>query len=131
MSEDDTVNWAVRLTQYARNSIQEAWEHLSETADEVIADAWQEGIEDAIAGLARFPHRHPITAEVGLFGPPQVHHLLYRRTRTGSAYHILYRVYGPTEAPADAPFVRIIAVRHAAMAPLTEEDARSILNSEE
>jgi hypothetical protein len=56
--------------------------------------------------------------------------LLHRRTRTGPAYHVLFRIYGPTEAPSDAPFVRIIAVRHAAMAPLTEDEAQLIKAAE-
>ncbi len=132
MSDDETVTrWAIRFTARARRNIQEAWEHLAENADDVVADAWQQGLEQEIAGLARFPYRHPVAPEKRLFGVPDVHRLLYRRTRTGPAYHVLFRIYGPAEAPSDAPFVRIVSVRHAAMMPLTEDEARLIEDDED
>jgi plasmid stabilization system protein ParE len=131
MSEsEEGITWAIRITRRASADIQEAWEHFAATADEAIADVWQESLEQAISGLAEFPKQHPVAPESYLFGMPPVHRQLHRRTRTGPAHHILFRIYGPIEAPSDAPFVRIIAVRHAAMAVMTEDEAQLITAAE-
>jgi plasmid stabilization system protein ParE len=100
---------------------------MAQTAGEVIADTWQEGLENAVASLAQLPGRCPVAQEAALFGLPPIRQLLYRRTRTGPAYRVLFRMH---EEPDEMPFVRVIAVRHGAQAPMTEDDASSIQNEE-
>ncbi len=58
--EEERAGWAIRITPGTRADMQTAWEHLAATAGTMAADAWEEGLEQAIAALAQMPHRHPI-----------------------------------------------------------------------
>ncbi len=127
MSEETQV-WAVRFTNRAREDARSAWEFYAQTAGEGVADDWQEGLEDAAASLAQMPSRIPVAPEADLFGPPPVRRLIYRRAPGSPAHHLFFRIYDAEFAPLDAPFVRILALRHAAMAPLTEDEAQAIEN---
>ncbi len=56
-----------------------------------------------------------------------IRRMLYRRTRTGPTYRVLFTL---RESPDDAPTVAIIHVRHAAQAPMTQQEAWEIESSE-
>lgn len=126
MSDEPPQTWAVRFTRRAREDARAAWEFYAQASGEAVADLWQQGLEDAAASLARLPSRVPFAPEAALFGPPPVHRLIYRRSPGGPAHHIYFRIFDADLAPLDAPFVRILAIRHAAMSPLTEDEAQAM-----
>ena len=121
--EGEARVWTLRLTVSARDEIRTARQRMAEDASEAVADRWQEGLESAIATLATFPERGAPAQEAVLFGLPLVRQHVYRRTRRGPAYRILYRLH---ESPEDPPTVVILAVRHGARAPMTQEEAQQI-----
>jgi len=125
-SEADQV-WSLRLTQRARTDIETAYVSLSERISVNFADTWQEGLEEAIASLSRLPERCLAAPEADYFPPPLVRQLLYRRAKSKLIYRVLFRLH---EDANDAPFVRLIAVRHSGQAPINEEEAKQIREAE-
>jgi plasmid stabilization system protein ParE len=119
---DTPRHWAIRFTRHARADVADAWDFLAARASEEVADAWQEGLEEVIAGLSVFPERHPVIEESDEF-ERTVRRLLYRRSRSGPAYRVLFYL---GETAGDAPTVFVMHVRHGARAPLTGEEARQI-----
>ena len=128
--EQDEVErvWSLRLTQRARTDIEAAHAFLAEKRSMADADAWQEGLEDAIASLARLPERCPSAPEADLFPLPEVRQLLYRRTRGSMTYRVLFRMH---ETAEDAPFVRLLTLRHGSQPPITPVEARAIQADDE
>jgi len=53
--------------------------------------------------------------------------MTYRRTRGAAAYFVFFRL---EQNEQDAPTVFVLHVRHAARAPLTPDEAQSILAQE-
>jgi len=127
-SEEADRVWSLRLTRRARIDIEAAYVSLADIADVGIADAWQEGLEEAIASLSRLPQRCPAALETDLPPLPLVRQLIYRRSRGSSAYRILFRLH---DDPSDAPFVRLVARRHGAQAPLTADEAQALQDEDE
>ena len=89
---------------------------------EQIADAWRDGLGEAIATLATWPRRCPIVPESSRFRN-EVRQLLYRRTASSVAYRILFTVQD--DSP-DGPVVVILALRHGSARPITRAEAREI-----
>ncbi len=125
-SEADQV-WSLRLTQRARTDIDTAYVSLSERISTDFADTRQEGLEEAIASLSRLPERCLAAPEADYFPPPLVRQFLYHRAKSKMIYRVLFRLYENTD---DAPFVRLIAVRHSGQAPITEEEAKRLQEAE-
>lgn len=126
---DDTEQppvWAIRFTNKARADILAAEDYLTEKANAEIAGAWSAGLIDEVAKLARYPTIWPVAEENRLF-KQTVHRMLYRRTRTGPTYSALFVL---RQSPDDAPTVGIIHIRHAAQAPMTQQEAWEIESSE-
>jgi plasmid stabilization system protein ParE len=128
MPEEMDRLWSLRLTRRARTDIEAAHVSLAENAGLVIADAWQEGLEAVIASLSHLPQRCSAAQEADLFPAPLVRQLIYRRSRSSPAYRILFRLH---DNPDDAPFVRLIALRHGAQAPLTADEAQVLHDEDE
>jgi len=124
-TEQPTI-WAIRFTNRARADVLAAEDYFVERADAEIAQAWSAGLVEETAKLARYPTIWPLAEEDRLF-KQTVHRMLYRRTRTGPAYRVLFVL---RQSPDDAPTVGIIHVRHAAQAPMTQQEAREIEASE-
>ncbi len=120
MSEEPRV-YALRITPRAAAEIDAAHARFAELVDDEIADDWKAGLLEAIAPLAFMPHRQ-IAPEQSRF-KEEIRQIVYRR-RTGSvAYRVLFTI---VEAADDAPFVRIIHVRHGAAKRMTRAEAKEI-----
>ena len=116
--------YAVRLAPGVAAWITAQGRRIAGEADPPAADAWEQGLLDAIASLATFPERCAVAAEDALFPSGTLRLLLYRRTRRGAAWRVLFTV---READADdPPTVRVHLIRHAAQAPLAEWPAPEI-----
>lgn len=124
--EEQPTKWAIRLLQSARADIAAGWEHFSQSSGEKVADAWQQGLEAEIMRLSLFPTSLPVADEDNLFSIT-IRKLLYRRTRRGPAYQIFFTLQ---TSPDDAPTVSIMHIRHASRAPMTQQEAWEIENSE-
>lgn len=124
-TEQPTI-WAIRFANRARADVLEAEDYFVEKADAEIARAWSAGLVEETAKLARYPSIWPLAEENSLF-KETVHRMLYRRTRTGPAYRVLFVL---RQSPDDAPTVGIIHVRRAARAPMTQQEAWEIESSE-
>jgi len=79
------------------------------------AARWFEGLSRALLSLAEMPQRCPLAPEVETLGV-ELRQLLYGR-RTG-VYRIIFRI---EETAQPEPVVRVIAIRHGALA-LDPED---------
>ncbi|MDQ2799241.1 MAG: type II toxin-antitoxin system RelE/ParE family toxin [Armatimonadota bacterium] len=110
--------YAVRLSVLARRQIDEERGRLTLTAGLTTARAWQDGLLAAITSLATYPEGCSLAPENRLLSSMVLRHLIYRRTRSGPAWRIIFSV---EEANKNDPAtVRIQHVRHGAQASLTE-----------
>ena len=117
----ETPHYALRFTPRAAADIDAAYDRFVEMLDQEIADEWKAGLFEAVAPLSTMPH-HQIAPERTRFRQ-EVRQIIYRR-RTGSvAYRVLYLI---VEAEEDAPFVRILHVRHGSARPITRAEAREL-----
>ena len=113
--------YAVRFTPRARADVDAAHTRFVALVGEAIADEWLTGLFDAAATLATMPRR-ALAPEDARF-TTEVRHLVYRRRPASVAYRILFTI---VESQEDAPFVRILHVRHGAARPITRAEAREI-----
>ena len=101
----------------AEADIAEALTYLAERAPEA-ATCWYRRVRAEIESLAAMPARCPIAPEAVKLGL-EVRHLLYGK-RPG-IYRIVFRIVEEVQE------VQVLAVRHGARKPLTEEDVQPFL----
>ena len=110
--------YVVRLNERAINDINAAYVRIAEVVSESVANAWREGLADAMASLSIFPRSHPLASEKFR---TEVRQLLYQRPGSQISYRILFTII-EDEGPAhDAPTVLILHIRHAAARPATND----------
>lgn len=119
---DEYQIYAIRFRRQARIDIDTAREWLANTTDEDHADAWHDGLLDALATLATYPDRYPVAHEDRLF-QGEVHVFPYRQSRNSVAYRVFYTI---AEAADDPAFIYVLHVRHGARKPMTRAEARKI-----
>lgn len=124
------INYAVRLTERARRDADAARDRFAEISGDAVADAWEDGLYEGIATLARLPDRLPMIPENNLFksrrGP--VRQFVYRRRSSAPAYRVLYVVMDGK--PDDGPSVNVLHLRHGSARPITSAEARAIVVAE-
>lgn len=118
-NEDETPRvYAVRLSVRASGQVRQEHDRLRVLAGPAVADAWEDGFMNAVAGLATMPERCILAPEDAVFPHETLRQLLYQRRRGGPTWRILFSV---READAnDPPMVWVHRVRHGAQAPMTE-----------
>ena len=102
------------LTPQAESDIAEAFAYLSERAPEAAA-RWYRHVREGIASLAEMPLRCPMAPEGAKLGL-ELRHLLYGNRP--SIYRIVFRVVEEVRE------VHVLAIRHAARKPLTDEEVQ-------
>lgn len=117
--------YALRISARARADIEEAAMRFANLSGEQVANEWRDGLYEAIRPLATTPRRQ--VAEESLRFRQEVRQLVYRRRPGAVAYRILFTIREPEE---DAPYVRILHVRHGAQRPVTRAEARAIEETE-
>lgn len=120
MSEE-TPHYALRFTPRAAADIDATHARFMELLDEELADEWKAGLFEAVAPLATMPHRQ-IAPEQARFRQ-EIRQIIYRRRAGSVAYRVLYTI---VEAEDDAPYVRILHVRHGSARPITRAEAREL-----
>jgi plasmid stabilization system protein ParE len=95
------VKYRVRLTDSALVDADGAYQWLA--ARTIHADAWLNGLEEAVEGLAEMPTRWPLARENREFDEP-VHQLLYGKSP--HVYRVLFIVR--------ADMVYVLHIRHGA-----------------
>jgi plasmid stabilization system protein ParE len=113
--------YALRFTDRARTDIDAAHARFVALAGQVVADAWKDGLFEAVASLSTMPRR-ALASEQRRFRH-EVRQLIYRRPGSDVAYRVLFTI---VEEAEDAPFVRIVHVRHGAQRPISRAEAREI-----
>ena len=121
MSQDTPKSYALRFTPRASADIDAAHARFTAIKGEELADEWKAGLLEAVAPLAAMPHRQ-IAPEQARF-QQEIRQIVYRRRTGAVAYRILFTI---GEAKEDAPFVRILHVRHGAARAMTRAEAREI-----
>jgi plasmid stabilization system protein ParE len=101
----------------AEADITEAFTYLGERAPEIAA-RWYRHIRAEIESLAEMPARCPLAPQGAKMGL-ELRHLLYGK-RPG-IYRIVFRIV------EDIQEVHVLAVRHGARKPLTDEDMKPFL----
>ncbi len=120
--EDGPPVYAVRFAEAVQDEIDQEYARLAGISDVDVAESWDRGLLEAIRSLATYPKRCAIAPEDQYFqrvrpGTP-LRVLIYRRTRTGPAWRILFSV---NEADSlDPRTVRVRHVWHGARSPITE-----------
>jgi hypothetical protein len=96
-------------------------------------DDFEAGYFTFLDGLSKLPH-HPIVEQSTERFPESVRRALYRMSKRSIGYH-LYFVIEEAERPDPEPesdyfagVVRIIAIRHASAAPMSDEEITSRRN---
>ena len=121
--EEQPPSYALRLTERAQRDVDAATVHLIETTSPGAAVTWREGLYEALATLATFPHSHPSVPEQFR---REVRQILYRRPGSRTAYRIQFTVVGEAVTAPDGPTVIILHVRHASARPITRTEIRAI-----
>lgn len=122
----DLEKYAIRLHPKAAADIDEAHRQLAAFSEELYADEWQEGLQEAISTLATLPKRRPLANENRLF-QNDVWSYPYSFRKSRVIYHILFEV---VEGDEDAPFVYVLHIRHSARKPMMRAEAREIEKDE-
>jgi len=120
MSEE-TTHYALRFTPRAAADIDAAHARFMEMVNEEIADEWKAGLFEAVAPLAMMPQRQIAPERVRF--RQEVRQIIYRRRAGSVAYRVLYII---VESEDDAPYVRILHVRHGSARPITRAEAREL-----
>ncbi|MEM9450189.1 MAG: type II toxin-antitoxin system RelE/ParE family toxin [Cyanobacteria bacterium P01_E01_bin.6] len=107
------MTFRVEITPVAEGEIEKAYCWYREQNPE-FADRWFRELMNAIATLQEKPRRCAFATEDNVF-PEEVRQLLYGKSRR--VYRILFTIQVDT--------VYVLYVRHAAQAPITEEDLES------
>ncbi len=123
MPEEDAPPpvYALRFTNRALADLDAAHARFVDMAGQGVADGWQDGLFDAIAGLATTPG-HSVAPEAARFRQ-DVRQMLYRRRGSRVAYRVLFTVQA---SGLDGPVVTILTLRHGAMQPITRSEAQAI-----
>lgn len=120
-SEEGPPVYSVRLSEPAAVQIEVEHARQREDFGPDAADAWEDALMDAIGSLATFPQRCAVAPENHLFQRVSLGEALrlfiYRRTRSGPVWRVLFSV---REATADPPTVWVQHIRHGARAPMME-----------
>jgi len=119
--EEERPVWPIRFTDEAAADVLKVCQYLTETAGEAAADRWEDGLLERLRMLSLTPLAGAVAAEADLFTPPLPRHIVYRQSRRGTAFRVLYQVHEDTP---DGPQVMVISVRHGARGPMTAEDAK-------
>ncbi len=114
--------YAVRLHRKAAEDIDDAHKQIAEFSGNAYADAWQDGLRDAIASLATLSRRYPPADENNLF-QNIVWACPYRFQTSRVVHRILYEI---AQDDQDGPFVHVLHIRHGARKPMTRAEARKI-----
>jgi len=101
------VTYRVVFTPRARDGALEAFRWLAERSPEAAA-RWYDGLEKAIASLAKHPKRHPIAEEESELLGTEIRQKLYGKRR--GTYRLLYSIEGDS--------VYLLYVRHSAQGPI-------------
>ena len=127
--EDNLPAYALRFTAYALRTFDEATVYVLDSSGKVGSDAedyaaaFQDGLYQAVGGLATLPFRFPIAGEAVYLNPPPVRAMVYRHAG-GAAWRILYRVLEADEN--EAARVEIAALLHGSQKPMTQAEAREV-----
>jgi plasmid stabilization system protein ParE len=123
--EDGPAAYAVRISEYAQRELEQIVSEVrKQTANDVIALAWYQGMRAAVRGLSLNPRRFAIQPDESRKINEEVRREIYRHTPgTSAVYYLFYTVEDATE---DGPLVSVIHVRHASRKPLTRAEAKDI-----
>ena len=122
-SDNAPVAYVVRLRERATRDINAAYVRMAEEVSDAVADAWREGLYEALATLATMPRRCPLVPE--RFSR-EVRQRLYQRSGSQIKHRILFIITGEETGSLEPPTVRVIHVRHASARPITRTQAREI-----
>lgn len=109
--------YKIRLATRAKTDLETAFTYIEERAPEAAA-RWYRLVMAEIASLSEMPARCPMAPEAAKLGI-ELRHLLYGQ-RPG-IYRIVFRIV------EEVGEVHVLAVRHGARKPLTEEDIQPFL----
>lgn len=118
LSDDEPTIYAVCISETASRQIAQEEDRFAEMLGEPFAGKWSIGLYASIGTLATYPERCAVAPEDELKKAATLRQHLYRRTRTGPAWRILFTVN--TATSDDPPTVYVELVLHGAQAPLTE-----------
>ncbi len=120
-NDDQPLVYAVRFAEATQDEIDQEYERLAGISGLSIADEWRNGLLEAIRSLATYPERCLIATENQPFQrvrpSDSLRVLIYRRTRSGPAWRILFSVHKSDSL--DPPIVRVRHIWHGARAPIT------------
>jgi plasmid stabilization system protein ParE len=109
----------IRYTRRARSEVYEGWKFFADHASEVIADQWEEELEEAISHLASSLIGEIDEDATQLLGKP-TRKMVFRRRGSAVAYQVYYQI---REDPLDAPTIQIMHIRHGARKNITREES--------
>jgi plasmid stabilization system protein ParE len=127
-----TARYRVIVTPLGQEYSRAIQAYLVERSGPEVADNWEEGfLTTFLIGLSKFPHLQ-IIRPATKSNPVEVRRTLYRPKKKGAGYYVFYTIeefVRPNPEPATdflAGVVYIVAIRPAAMEPLTEEEIDSL-----
>ena len=121
LDPDEPPQYAVRFVEAAQEEIDQEYVRLGGISGVDVAEDWETGLLAAVRTLATYPERWKLADENEQFQQVRpdlsLYVMLYRRTRTGPGWRILFTVHAADQN--DPPTLRVRILRHGAQAPLT------------
>lgn len=127
--DESAIVYAVRLSRRARRDLDEIRDGIGDVAGHSSADAWEDGLFDALKTLAFLPERRPEVTEAAAFAEvfgaaTVVRELPYRRKGSRTAYRVLF--FAKKGDANEGPTVTVVHIRHGARDAVSAAEARQI-----
>lgn len=117
--------YCLRLTRTGREDLEAAHDYLRELAGYLIADRWEEGLDEAVRLLALTPHLQVAERESKLLNR-EVRRMVYQRDGSSLKYLLFYVISEDVTAPGGRGYVSIFHIRHGARRPMTRQEAQEL-----
>lgn len=127
--DESEVVYALRLSRRAQRDRDDIRDGIGDATGHAAADAWEDGLFEALGTLAHLPERRPAVPEAetfaAAFGPGTViRELPYRRKGSRVTYRVLF--FARKGGADEGPTVTVVHIRHGSQAPIDEDEARRI-----
>lgn len=124
---DEPLSYIIRTKERAKRELTAEYVRLADVISEATANQWLDEIYDAIASLAQFPRRCPISPEQFT---RETRQLRYQRRGSQISHRVLFTITNEEPDALEPPTVTIVHLRHASARPMTRREIREIEGSE-
>ena len=124
----------VRLTQTAREDLEDIHDYHRETAGVLNADRWEDSLDAAVRRVLVYtPHLQVTEYETQLL-KREIRRMVYQREGSSVRYLLFFVITEDSSSPGGVGYVSIFHIRHGSRRQITKREAKNLhtkLDSEE